>query len=309
MQQPTNYEPGIFFNMPIKEYHKDGTLSNTSIKQLRKSPSVYWWNAPALNPLAEYTEPSKAMQDSDLFHMLLLEPGRFAENYVVMPGGKPLPGQRIIGKSRYDMLLKAVNLTKSKPRTGKLFQGGLCEVSFIARDSATGLLLAARPDYIKASVVVDYKAHRSVAEHNVRQDIVSYGYDIQCGLGVTVVSEARQQLLNKQAGVFCCAPDGSYWPADGYMTTEQEAWLAGFMAAGDTPLRFVYAFQEKAPPYIGATKEMGSDIFELGMAKVREALDVYCACLKEFGHEPWPDNEDVIELITLDDLPQRVFYT
>lgn len=307
--QPTNYEPGIFFNLSNECYHLDGALSNSGIKLVRESGLEYWWNNKLFNKHFAYIEKkrSAAMEESDLFHRMLLEPERFYREYQVIPAEVPDYNKKGIGKIQHDKIALAIQILRSNPILNRLFTGGVAEVSFFCRDPETGVMLRARPDYLKPGVIVDYKAHRRVDDYGMTQDLVTYGYDQQAGLYKWVIEEVKRLIARGKAGVFTAVESGQY--RDGFDNPAHEKWFAEFMAADVESYPFVYAFQKKEPPFICRPIELYADALELGLQKAREGIADYKAYFEEFGFKPWPDKKTTIRGVGLDDLSNRIFHT
>lgn len=309
-KQPTNFEPGIYFNLLNQCYHADGALSNSGIHDIRESPLIYWWNSPIFNP--NYSEATKrktdAMVESDLFHRLLLEPELFHREYQVQPSDeRPDYTRKIIGRIQYEKILLAVRILRANNVINQLFTGGAAEISIFVRDPETGVMIRVRPDYQKITVIVDYKAHRRIDDYGVAQDIVTYGYDQQAGIYKWAVEEVKRQIRLGKAGVFTAIETGQY--RSGIENPAHEKWFKAFMEAKVESFPFVFAFQSKEPPFICRPVELTDDAIELGLVKAREGIFTYKENFEKYGYSPWPDSKSSIRRVGLDDLSQRIYHT
>ncbi|MCG8670234.1 MAG: PD-(D/E)XK nuclease-like domain-containing protein [Pseudomonadales bacterium] len=292
-QQPCYYPPGIYLGLSNEDYHADGALSNSGMKTLRnKEPIDYWHGVKAFNVNGTFKpQRTKAMDDSDMFHTRLLEPERFYETY--QPAGEKMldPKKKIMARRTYEDIEQSIAILERSQRAKMLFSGGVCEVSIFFPDPETGLMLRIRPDYLKPSVCIDYKAHAQLNKIDAKYHIAKYGYDVQAGVYVEGINIIRQMILKGEAGVYGDFPD---------------QWLNAFLSEKDT--RFVTAFQRKEAPFIVKTMEIATDIGGLGREKAREAITTYVQCLHEYGVNEWPSGGNDIELLTLDDMPPSIFY-
>src|ERR1700722_18275726 len=90
MQQGDSPEPGIYFNMPVDEYHRIPALSNSGIKQLLVSPLNYWHHN--LNPDRTEERDTAAQRFGTATHCRLLEPACFPERYATEVHADDFPG-------------------------------------------------------------------------------------------------------------------------------------------------------------------------------------------------------------------------
>ena len=287
--QPTKFKPGIYFGLSNKQYHSDGALSASGAKVLYKSvPLDFWYKSAAFNPNHISTQ-TKAMEESDMFHMLLLEPERFYANYQVNDNSDPY--KKLVRESLYEDIKYAVSLVRKLPKTNALLSDGVPEVSIFFPDEETGLMMRCRPDYLKHNACIDYKAHIDVSSEDIRWHIKRYFYDLQAGLYIQGIKTIRRMLKEGTATVYGECDD---------------AWLERFLSTDE--MHFVFTFQRKTPPYIIRTVEVGNDVIELGKQKVDAAIQKYIECLEQCGTDVWPAGTDQIELLEACDLPVGIFY-
>ena len=72
---------------------------------------------------------------------------------------------------------------------------------------------------------------------------------------------------------------------------------------------FIYAFQEKKPPYITRAVELAEDVIRIGQDKYKEALNIYKENSEKYKNTKWSSGYDSVELIQVDDLPNKIFYS
>lgn len=78
--EPVQHAPGIYFGMPMAEYHADHALGSSSIRDLNVSPITFWRNS-KFNPERE-ADDTDASELGDAYHARLLEgPEVFAERF------------------------------------------------------------------------------------------------------------------------------------------------------------------------------------------------------------------------------------
>lgn len=80
----TIHEPGIYFDLPEKEYHADQSLSKSGITTLLDGPEQFWYES-WMNPDRPEEEARDHIERGNLWHCRILEPEKFNERYVVAP--------------------------------------------------------------------------------------------------------------------------------------------------------------------------------------------------------------------------------
>ena len=149
-------------------------------------------------------------------------------------------------------------LSRNKEATRLLAQGqGTPEVSGVARDPESGVLLRARFDYLRHDRIgVDYKTVAKLASPR------SWGrtsFDFSYYL---------QHAVYEYVAALCDEP------------------LAGFE----------FVVQEKTPPYAVSVMHFGPLSVELGRLRMRQAIDLYAACVASGEWPGYPDESVEVDV-------------
>jgi len=125
-----------------------------------------------------------------------------------------------------------------------IFSAGEAEVTMLAKDPATGVLIKTRPDWVPVGMggkmVVDLKTTRDASPDTVARDSAKWGYHLQAAL--------YQRVYR--------------------------------LVTGTTPA-FLHCFVESAPPHDVGFFEMDEDALQAGEAKINRALDIFEKCKRE----------------------------
>lgn len=246
----------IIYDMPHESYHALSAISNSGLKILgTKSPAhfKYWRDNP------------KPSTDAQLFgiayHMAILEPQRFAESVIYIPGNgnkkevkeavKEAQENGLIvlrgndGNNQMETIRRMRDVLYQNPRAAKLLTGGK-EITALWTDHETGVECKGRMDAAyDTSILIDLKTTQDASFRGFVRSIVTYDYFVQA----------------------------AYY-MDGYE-----------IASGIRPEGFVFIAQEKEPPYAVALYEPDLDALINGRRVYRRRLDRYAECLKT---DIWP---------------------
>ena len=258
--------PGIYPNISNEEYHTGPGLSSSDMKKLLRSP---------LHDLTAKLAPreeSPAMRLGTATHCAILEPERFAAEYIQAPdldkrtkAGKAAwaeleaTGKSILSSDEYSKAVEMGEAVRSHPLAGKLFSGGVAEQSIYWEQPVgfSAILCKCRPDYVKplngGHVIVDLKTTRDAREHQFqKQAFWDLGYHIS---------------------------------AAHYMT--------GFEAAtGERPSGFIFVAVENEPPYAVNIFRAGEDFIASGQEKAEETYSIYAECV---ANNEWPGYPAIIQ--------------
>jgi len=185
-------KPGIYPNLPNKNYHADPALSNSMMQNLYVG----------IEDLKEYIDnppkPTNAMMFGAAFHCYILEPHRFYDLFkVVVKGGYKtesgkitIPEEHGISRGYNDILCMAKAIDNDKMASW-LLSGGEAEVSYFWKHNL-GFMCKVRPDYRKEAIVIDLKSCLNPVEQVFQWDIGTYGYHRQadhymCGIAASGV--------------------------------------------------------------------------------------------------------------------------
>lgn len=139
---------------------------------------------------------------------------------------------------------------------------GQAEVTLVAQDPRTGVMLRARIDWLRQTEAgrvraVDYKTTTCAEPEALRRQMYSYGYHVQSAFYLYVLR------------------------------------LLGLAGNGS---RFVFLAQEKEPPYLTSAYEPDPEALAVGLAKVERAIEIYHDCK---AADVWPGYSDEVLRLSL----------
>lgn len=267
---PTITEPGIYPGLSFSDYHRIRAASHTVLDPFSRSA------AHAREAMLHPPEPTEARALGHAFHVCLLEPERYALEYVVPPkvdrrtkAGKAEWAEWEAGhpavicldpedQEQFERMRDSVlaHATAREILTGP----GASEFSIVWTDDETGVLCKGRPDRVGAiggySFLVDVKTTRNASERAFAKDVASYGY--------------HRQLAMYRDGLSALRPG--------------PARRAAIIAV------------EKDPPYCVAVHELDERCLEQGQREYRGHLTAYKRC-KETN--VWPGYGEGLGLLDL----------
>lgn len=261
-------QPGLILNVPEDHYHaglglSEPTLSYSGAKLLLDCPARY------RHQMAHRVE--KAEFDfGHVAHRLITGSG--VTPYIVdAPDWRTKAAQqarkdaRAEGKAPilrddYRKALAMRNMVRAHPIASRLFTGGDAEVTAVARDPETKVVLRSRFDYLTRlrgrPVIVDYKTvARSADPATFGRAAYDYGYDVQ------------------------------------------DSWYrhVGSLAGLDDPA-FLFVIQEKTAPYLVSVVELTDDARQIGAERGRYARRLFVDCMTR---DQWPGYPPVVHPVAL----------
>lgn len=226
----TIQENSIFYSHELsnEDYHADPAIGSSGIKSFKECPAIYYDNYIA--PDREAYMGNKATRTGSHAHICLLEPDRFKDEFrvsdefaLVNKGKKnerqePMnrrcgdwttfeaqteaQGKKAITFNEFKQASAMAEVIRRHPLASRMLIGGQSEMSFFARDTETGLILKARPDYLVklddfGIVLVDYKTTGiSMATRKQSNNAFSLGRHIQASHHKTVAEMATGGEIN-----------------------------------------------------------------------------------------------------------------
>jgi hypothetical protein len=180
------------FEMDDEVYHshKLRAMNQSGLIKMMQSPAHYkaWKKEP--------TKETPALRFGKMFHMSILEPDKFKENYITDTLGKldmrktenkikkqqfeeENQGKIIIEESEYKSLTGMQESFKSHPYTKNLISGGYSELACFWKDSATGILCKCKFDYFnpRLDLVIDLKTTEDASKF--AKSAAQYDYHFQ----------------------------------------------------------------------------------------------------------------------------------
>ena len=199
-------EPPCFIaNMPNSVYHSTPEgISSSGLKQMLRSPAHYKFQAS--------TPPTRAMEIGTAIHTALLEPGRFADEYVLLRDVKDRRAseykqavkvhgsENVLVSSEADKVAGMQETVLANPAMSERLQAeGWRELSLFVRDPETGVLIRVRYDLLTVSgIAVDIKKCQDARPEEFSKAIFNYAYDLQAAL----YSDAFEWATGKPIGAF-----------------------------------------------------------------------------------------------------------
>ena len=251
-----------------KEYFENPAINRSSIYEMNKSPAHYKY-------LTEHPqEPTQALEFGTAFHTSVLEPERFAKEYVVT---EKIDKRTKEGKAYFDALMssgkKILNADDYKTILGmqkSVFDNkyamallkGEKETAYFWDDEHTGIdckcKVDCRTDLKSTSVIVDLKSCNNAETEAFMRECFKYGYDLQTA-----------------------------WYKTGVDLVEGK------------PHKFVFIAVEKTPPYVVNILEADEKFIQKGYDDMR----LYLGMLKEcrelnnwYGYTGKSGTPNVLEL-------------
>ncbi len=197
--------PCFVANMPNEVYHSlPGMISNSGLKLVLRSPAHYKFQAARA--------PSRAMELGTAIHTALLEPQRFADEYVLLREVKDRRASEYKAATKVhgtEVVLTAPEAANvegmqeavlSNPAMSeRLNAEGWRELSLFVQDPETGAVVRVRYDLLSSSgIAVDVKKTQDARPDAFSKAIDNYDYDMQASL----YSDAFQWATGGDIGGF-----------------------------------------------------------------------------------------------------------
>ncbi|PKO68732.1 MAG: hypothetical protein CVU22_07460 [Betaproteobacteria bacterium HGW-Betaproteobacteria-16] len=254
-------------NLPAKEYHSDITVQSCSLlKPMLLSPAHY------KSQFLERHTSSVAKDLGTLIHCLVLEPGKFSQEFVVYHGEKDgrvaefktfchqNPNRMVIDDVAFGAARRMSNkiletVVRGRP-FGDYVAEGIPEATIYYTDPSTNVRCRTRIDLLHPEITFDLKTTAYPERDAWLRHGLSLNYDMQAYMYSLAVS------------LFYGEP---------------------------SPRPFIFVVGESTPPHSVSRFTAGETYIENGGRKYKEALSGFAAC-SSVNH--WPDlgREEVIEV-------------
>ena len=276
----------VISGMSNEDYHAHAGISASGLKLMGKSPLHYW--GAYLDPNREPREETPALKLGTAIHTAVLEPMRFADEYVVVPDSAPrrptsvqlnakkpsddtvaaiswwekfdadTKGKTVISRDDLATCTAISERLRQHPAAQVLFRDGVAEQSMFWEDPDTGVLCKCRPDWLIHSVaIVDVKSTQDASPAGFARSVANFEYHVQAAWYLD--------------GVKICTNDRS-------------------------PSAFIFAAFEKEAPHAVAFYNADPEMIELGRREYRRRLQVYANCLQS---NVWPGYPAAITNLSL----------
>lgn len=267
--------PGIYDDVPMDFYQGDccdgpaiGGSGLTLIE--RTCPAIYWVKS-AYNKNRVPDEQTAALIFGQAFHCWTLEgEAEFQKRYRIKPEGhdgrtkegkawnadNDLPGIVVLSHGQLEAIKAMHAAIMAHPLASKAFTDGKPEQSMFAKDTATGIWLRARPDWLGSSRFLPNLKSTICAKAEVFEvDAHRRGYHQSAALQVDIA---------KAVGL-------------------------------DNPEPYL-VIQEKAPPYLVEIATFEDEALEWGRILNRKAIDTFARCIETGEWPGYSDNVITIKM-------------
>jgi exodeoxyribonuclease VIII len=244
-------QPGIYTSDQLtnEQYHDAEGISNSGLGLILRSPAHYRY--------APKRESTRAMEIGTALHCAILEPERFATDYMLLrevtdrrasaykDACKVWSAERVLTGTEADKVAGMQESARCNPHLAEYLSApGRCELSVFAIDPETGVLVKCRFDkMLDCGPAVDLKKTQDIREFG--RSVANYGYHMQAAF---------------------------------YMDVYQ--W-----ATGETLPGFLFAAVEEQTPHASAPLVLDDEALGIGRQLYRKALNEYAECLH---NDEWP---------------------
>lgn len=263
----------MFIDMPADEYHSDpAVVGHSALVSLLHSPKHYH------AAMMRGRKATDAMEFGTAFHTQVLEPERFAAEYVVKPKfdlrtnvGKEgsaawdaeNPGKTIISEADRVAIEGMFDALTERTDIARTIQNSYREKSYFWTDEDTGIACRLRADLLvrdewtgEIIAIADLKSTQDASKARFSKEIANRGYDLQAAFYADAVSSA----LGRSIPFFLIPVESAY-------------------------------------PHGVASYKVGPTTMEVGRKKYRAALQLLQWCRE---NDRWPsyqlDESEVIEV-------------
>lgn len=255
--------PGIYYGMSDREYHSERALSASGLKQYART-AAHWaaiW--------AEEGKETPALLFGRAFHCAILEPEKFAREYIVKPGGMTfatkegkawraeaeLSGKCILSADDALNLERMADQVQGHETASGIIGGTEHEVSLFWND-VQGFPCKARCDIVnkELKIIGDIKTCENANPVAFGRSVANYQYHWQ-----------------------------AYWYLHGMSILTGEEWKT-----------FIFAAMEKALPHAIAVYLADEQMLYKAKLEIDELLPGFAACWKRDEWPAYPDR--VLEL-------------
>ena len=244
-------KPGIYTSDQLtnEAYHASEGISKSGLDLILRSPAHYRFG--------ERKEATRAMEIGTALHCAVLEPERFATDYMLLKevtdrrasaykeACKVWSAERVLTGIEADRVAGMQESALSNPHLAQYLNvPGRCELSVYAIDPETGVLVKCRFDKLTDSgYAVDLKKTQDLRDFG--KSVANYGYHMQAAFYMDVYE----------------------W------------------ATGDKLQGFVFAAVEELLPHASAPLVLDDESLDIGRMMYRKALNTYAECLND---DDWP---------------------
>jgi exodeoxyribonuclease VIII len=229
--------------IPLEEYHAGEGISKSLLDEAHRSLAHY------LARLAEPEEPTPAMTIGSAVHALILEGEKAFEPFLSLPEFKQTTKTGVKALASVRGMAEAF---KAHPTAPRIIEEGEAELSLYWEDADTGLLLKARPDWLRPDgVVLDLKTTSDAREEDFTWTIYKYRYDVQ--FAMIADGMAANGLAFDRGLIVAIEKEAPYCLAI-YALTDEAIEHGRKLYKED--LQLIKAYQDKKVPWTGYPYEI-----------------------------------------------------
>lgn len=249
----------ITVDLSNKDYHAHPAISKSGLDLIARSPAHYRYRAPK--------EPSRAMEIGTAIHTALLEPHRYAAEYVIVDceartasvykeAVKVHGSERVLTRSEADKIAGMSESVLGNIHAQAILKDADTEVSIITKDPVTGVDVKARFDVLQSMRSLDLKKTQDVRPDAFAKSIANYRYMVQAAFYSDVFEWETGDKLD----------------AFGFLCVEEEM------------------------PHASAIYVLDDDALEYGRKLYRRDLNLYADCLVA---DVWPSIDTSPQVLSL----------
>jgi hypothetical protein len=254
--------------MPAVEYHGIRALSASRLKAFLRSPAH-------LRHMDENPYTGAALAFGDAFHTAVLEPQRFAEEYIVAPD---VDRRTKDGKAAWQMFLDA-NPDKT----------------IVSHDDWLAITAMAR-EVLLHPTASDLLAGRSETEISMLWLASAAGEKFPCKARIDAYNSVDRCIIDLKT-TQDASPEGFARSVANFSYHVQAAWYIDAMRAANFEVdSMVFIAVEKAAPYGVSCLILDEDAINEGRRRIANALPKYAICASQ---NRWPTYDDGIQTISL----------
>jgi hypothetical protein len=305
------FKGAIFGGIVDDAYHAGPGISSSGLKEIARTPLHYWEKY--INPDHERKEDSAVFALGKAIHAAILEPERFANEYIAEPLPSDLP-DHLNSLTDYKDMAKELSLkgvsTLNKPELKaallgvnpdlKFFDDAFAEITQGKKiikpehmDSCENIAGKVRENKAARFLLKDGQAEQSVywvdevtgVLCRVRPDYLS---SVAC-LDVKSTEDASKEAFER-----------SIWNYGYYISAA--FYLDGIKAVMGIDMPFVFIAWEKFAPNAVAFYAADEDMIAIGRREYRRLLNIYAECQRK---GQWPGYPEAIQPIGLPEFAQR----
>ena len=179
-----------------EEYHAHDAISSSDVKLVHTKSLAHWKN--------KVRKESAAFALGSAVHAMILEPhrdlvrrgpeDRRGNKWKEAQLAADLDGQILLTESDYDLADRIAASVKAHPVAALYLASTslVCEASFFATDSRTGVEIKCRPDgfILDAGIVFDVKTTNDASPGGFPREVTKYAYDVQAAFYLRALREA-----------------------------------------------------------------------------------------------------------------------